>query len=416
MKTTSLVAILLMLSVAITTLWAQEIKGSSGDFSADITKSFSVQSGGKLEIQAFNSDIKIAAWDKETIQIKQDMEIDTYTREEAAEIVERVERGYTQNDNTIKIQTVPHGRQDHHKLDIMLPKQFDVKINLLKGDITLSGVNGDIQINSTDGDIVLRQMNGNFNIQTASGDLAFYSIDGNLKASSAGGDVELQQIAARTEIRTAGGDIELNDAENDVSLITAGGDVQISNCKKSVVAETRGGDIEVENVTGSVQLVTSGGDIEMINIDGKVNATTRGGEITGVNLSAQIEVETMGGEIILKGVEAGARAKTFGGDIHFEMTLKDFNKPHAIDLETMGGTIVAELPAKIPAYIHAEIRFDRQKSLFKRFDIYSVFPLTKSPPDENEDQKLISTGEINGGGDKITLKANGGDIYIKKTD
>ncbi|MBD3386153.1 DUF4097 family beta strand repeat protein [candidate division KSB1 bacterium] len=416
MKTTRLIATLLMLSVASTTLWAQEIKGNSGDFSAGISKSFTVQPGGKLEIQAFNSDIKIVAWNKETIQIKHDMEIDTYTREEAAEIAERVERGYTQRGNTINIQTVPHGRRDHNKLDIMLPEQFDVDINLLKGDITLSGVNGNIIINSTDGDIVLRQMNGDFNIQTASGDLGFYYIDGNLKASSAGGDVELQQIAARTEIRTAGGDIELNDAENSVSLITAGGDVQISNCKKSVVAETRGGDIKVENVTGSVNLVTSGGDIEIINIDGKVNAATKGGEINGENLGAQIDVETMGGEIVLENVRTGARVKTFGGDIHFEMTLKNFNKPHAVDLETMGGSIVAKLPSKLPAYIHAEIRFDPQKSLFKRFDIYSDFPLTKSPPDENEDKKLISTGEINEGGDKITLKANGGDIYIKKTD
>ena len=102
-----------------------------------------------------------------------------------------------------------------------------------------------------------------------------------------------------------------------------------------------------------------------------------------------------------------------GGDINIDMTLQDFGKPHAVHAETTGGDIRIQIPALLPATITAEVRLSRRSNC--RNDIFSDFPLTKSAPDETGDRILRSKGEINGGGDLIDLKANGGSIYIKKS-
>lgn len=408
------VSIVLLCLLATQPVHSQEIRGTSGDFETTLTKSFHIGSGGKLEIQATNTDIQISSWDQNRVEIKQNLEIDAYTRREAAEIVERVKNGYTQKDNTISIRTIPRGRHDAHNLEIRLPRKFDLDINLSNGDISVLDLQGDLSIRTSQGDMVLSRLNGNIDIQIANGDLELNTIEGMLNASTAAGDIKLRNIDAKSELKTAGGDIELEKAGNDIALLTAGGDIEIAHCEKSVTAKTRGGDITISHVNGDVLLETAGGKIEMENINGTVEASSRGGEISGTAFQSRIKAETMGGEIILENVNAGASAKTLGGDIVFKMSLSDFSRPHAVDLETSGGSIHAELPAKLPAFIHAEILLEPGKSLFKRFDIYSDFPLTKSPPDENGEHKLISRGEINGGGDKIILKAKSGDIYIQK--
>jgi len=103
-----------------------------------------------------------------------------------------------------------------------------------------------------------------------------------------------------------------------------------------------------------------------------------------------------------------------GGDISVVMTLQDFRIPHSLTAETSGGEIRVTLPAKLPATLEAEIRLQRRASQDERNDIYSDFPLTKLPPDESSGRILRSTGEINGGGDRIYLKTTEGDITITK--
>jgi hypothetical protein len=105
---------------------------------------------------------------------------------------------------------------------------------------------------------------------------------------------------------------------------------------------------------------------------------------------------------------------TSGGDVNVEITLKDFNKPHTIELNTSGGDITLVLPEKIPATIQAEIFLSGMREHMERYDIYSDFPLTKASPDETNGHIIRSNGQINGGGDPVNLKTHNGNIYIKK--
>ena len=61
------------------------------------------------------------------------------------------------------------------------------------------------------------------------------------------------------------------------------------------------------------------------------------------------------------------------------------------------------LPEKLPASIEAKIKVSRHDHRTERYDIYSDFPLTKQDEDEFS-RTIVSTGDINGGGDLISLE------------
>ena len=152
----------------------------------------------------------------------------------------------------------------------------------------------------------------------------------------------------------------------------------------------------------------------MMNIKGQLDAHTSGGDITANNLFDRLNISTSGGDISLEKIEAPATVKTTGGDIEFELHLTDLTNPHDLNLQAHGGDIELTLPEKCPANITAEILLDRRGRSWKRYDVYSDFPLSKSMPNETGNGILRSIGEINGGGDPIYLKTTNGNIYIKK--
>ncbi len=129
---------------------------------------------------------------------------------------------------------------------------------------------------------------------------------------------------------------------------------------------------------------------------------------------APVEGRTSGGDVELENVQAPIIARTSGGNMDVEVTLKDFSKPHGVELRTSGGDITLTLPAGIPVTVVAEIVLDKRRRSMKRYDIYSDFPLSKKQTEEEGKDVIRSTGEVNGGGDKVYLRTSAGNIHIKK--
>jgi len=394
--------------------FSQEITGRSGEYKTTVTKTFNVEPGGKLVMKGTSGDVEVSSWKSNSVEIIEDLVMDVFTRGEAEEILERTESSYSQEGSTIYVRAKDGRDEVHRNYHVRVPEKFNLDVSTSGGDMIVEGVTGTIELNTSGGDIEMTKMAGQCRVRTSGGDLIFKDISGALEAHTSGGDVDLTDIFAETNVQTSGGDITLMNCKNTVSLQTSGGDIDIRQVAGNLAAATSGGDITVSGCQGQTSLSTSGGDIQMSKIGGQIAASTSGGDIDGSDFGDAINVRTSGGEISLTNVRGAATAFTSGGDIALEITLTDFTKPHAIQLETTGGSIELTLPAKFPANITAEIRLDRRDSILKRYDIYSDFPLTKAEPSETEGRILRSTGEINGGGDAVILKTRGGDIRIKK--
>jgi hypothetical protein len=405
------VSIILILSAA---MLAQELKGSSGNFYATIQKSFDVSPGGSITIKEVPGDFDVKGWDKNVVEITQEIKIKSFTKGEAEEIFRRAKTAFTQSGNKIRIDGDYDGNRIYNNFIIKVPTTFDVTIGTSGGDIELAGTEGEIELSTSGGDISISNTSGRTRVSTSGGDLSFSDVSGTVSGSTSGGDIDLQNIYGEGTFTTSGGDIVVRNATDRIKLNTSGGDIRVEEVSGDVGANTSGGDITVRKVGGTCSVNTSGGDIELSDIEGAMSANTSGGDIEGENFMESISVNTSGGDIRLDNVQGEVKGNTSGGDVDVVVTLKDFSKAHGVNLKTSGGTIKLTIPADLPATVHAEIRTSRRNYDAKRYDIYSDFPLTKTKPEERGEVVITSEGDINGGGDPIKLETAGGDIYIKK--
>jgi DUF4097 and DUF4098 domain-containing protein YvlB len=403
--------ILILLSAAV--LLGQTITGNSGDYKAVIEKKFDMTPGGMLKVNVAQGDVLIRGAKQSNITVVQTIHADVLTREEMQSIVEKAEEGYSRLNNELKITgpELPEGAECEY--EITLPDKFNARVNTAGGDLDVANLDGQQELNTSGGNVTLANLSGTIDIRTAGGDLNFSTISGELRAASSGGNVELKDIYSRTDIRTDGGDIELHRSKNRINLSTSGGDIELRDISGSLSASTMGGSIELTGAEGEqIVLKTMGGDVEIHDVRASVDASTSGGDVQAAVITAPIVVRTMGGGLELTDLQASVVAENTGGDIDIVMTLKDFKQKHDVRAKTTGGDISLTIPAALPATITAEIMLPNRAS--GRNDIYSDFPLTKSPPSETGERILRSKGEINGGGDAIDLRTNGGNIYIKK--
>ncbi|MBN1480267.1 hypothetical protein JXA70_08360 [candidate division KSB1 bacterium] len=393
---------------------AQGLKGSSGNFYATINRSFDVQPGGSITVKEVTGDFKVTGWSKNVVEITQEIKIKSFTKGEAEEIYKRAQDAIEQSGSKIRIEGDYDGNRVHSIFTINVPEKFDVSIGTSGGDIELSGTEGEVDVSTSGGDISITDTAGRTRASTSGGDLTFSDISGTVAGATSGGDIDLKDIYGQGTFTTSGGDISLTNATDNIKLNTSGGSIKVREVSGDLGANTSGGDIDVMNITGSCSVNTSGGDITLQDMSGPTNANTSGGDISGSNLMEKIHVNTSGGDIDLDNVQAQVSGRTSGGDVNVVVTLKDFSKPHGVDLQTSGGTIKLTIPEDMPATVKAEIRTSRRNYEMKRYDIYSDFPLRKTEPDEHGDVIIKSEGDINGGGDPIDLETSGGDIYIKK--
>jgi DUF4097 and DUF4098 domain-containing protein YvlB len=395
-------------------LSGQEIRKEGRDFVSTIEKTFNVSSGGRLVMRNVQGDVTVNSWRNNSVQIKEEIRMDVITRDEAEKILERSESSYSQNGNTIRIDSRRNRRYEQHRFYISVPQKFNLEINTSGGDITVDNLDGELDLNTSGGDIELSRIKGKIDFKTSGGDLDLRNIDAPMRGRTSGGDIDLADIKGVANVRTSGGSIRLTRAADEVIVSTSGGDIDIEDVAGDVEATTSGGSIEAIACKGKVRLRTSGGDLRLKDMAGPVSASTSGGDIDGSGFDGELEVRTSGGDIQLRAVRAAIEASTSGGNVEVEIAVTDFTKPHGVNLSTSAGDIEVFLPEKLPAKIIAEIRLGKRGWRYERYDIYSDFPISRQKLEEGRREIIRGEGEINGGGDEVRLVTSSGNIYIKK--
>jgi hypothetical protein len=181
-----------------------------------------------------------------------------------------------------------------------------------------------------------------------------------------------------------------------LQLNTSGGGVRVNSIEGSITGSTSGGDIGMSEIKGELEFSTSGGDVFAERCSGIIRSTTCGGNINATELTGIIEMNTSGGNIRMSAIEGSLRTKTLGGSIF--VNLKGENK--GVYTETMGGSIMLEVPKNFAANIEANTFGGRVRC-----------DLSITTTGKLENNKIIGT--INGGGALINAHTMGGNVWIK---
>ncbi len=396
---------------------AQEIKREGRWYVAEIKKTFPAGAEGVLEMRNVSGDITVQAWPQNSVEIVESLRMEVFTEEEARHVRDASEASYSQSGNRIIVEGRDRSRRSvdsHFKVNV--PATFGLDLNTSGGNVSVYRVKGATTLRTSGGDIDLIETGGTVRASTSGGNVTVRDAEGDIVTKTSGGNLDLERIKGTLDAKTSGGNITLRVASKSVDLSTSGGDIEIIDVEGNVNARTSGGNVDVENTRGRVAVATSGGDLVLRDIKGELEGSTSGGDIRAERLHAPSRLSTSGGDVIVRELMASFNGSTSGGNVEVEMTLVDFKKPHSLTLSSSGGDIELVIPEKLPARIYAEIYLEERWGWGERYDISSDFPLKieRGEGERRGGQYIRGEGDLNGGGDPITLKTSAGNISIRK--
>jgi len=154
------------------------------------------------------------------------------------------------------------------------------------------------------------------------------------------------------KLKTSGGSISVEDIEGEVNIKTSGGSLTLNDIRGPVWGKTSGGNIKIGEVDGQVDVNTSGGSIKIERARGRVDAHTSGGSITVKEVIGTINADTSGGSIkahILQQPESDCRLTTSGGSVTVYLA---GDIAVNVDAGTSGGSVHTEFPVTIKGKIN----------------------------------------------------------------
>lgn len=206
---------------------------------------------------------------------------------------------------------------------------------------------------------------------------------GNIETIDVG---EIRGIA-RVEVRA--GAITLAKVWGDCTVTSLGGPLTLGDIIGNVFARTSAGDILVNAAREGGQIVTGGGSIRLLYTGGPTSLSSGGGDIVVAQAAGPIIAETRSGDITV--------------------TVDQNIKTERIEAHTTGGNVIVNLTPRFGAEIDATVLTNDADAP----GVYSDFNgLTTKREQVGAKTKIHMTGKINGGGEKLILFADGGDIHI----
>lgn len=273
----------------------------NGDLETIHEKTFSIQPGKDLKVEASSGDVTVTTWNKNEVYIK------ILGNEKAKE---KVDFSFKNNEEEVSVITKREG-SFFNWFSSGIRIRFEIKVP----------VEFNTNVNTSGGDIMIGEIRGNNRLRTSGGDVWVKNTDGILKVATSGGEINLNSNSGELDVSTSGGDIKARDFKGDLSASTSGGDIYLRGSDSKIYAETSGGDINLDysGVNKGINLETSGGDIQ-IKLPSDFNASaymyTSGGDIEcDLTANNAKRISSTRFEADLNNGGAKLVAKTSGGDI-----------------------------------------------------------------------------------------------------
>ena len=257
--------------------------------SASIERTFAVSPGGSLVIDAEASDVRVSGGaDQARIAVVRGEDGDADIREDFDvafhQSGDRVQLTIRVRDRSFWRRIWPERR--HLRVDVDLPREFDVDVKTSGGDLRVVRLSGDIDVH------------------TSGGDIRFRDVDGPIRGRTSGGDIRLDGTSGTADIETSGGDIELGTIGGEVTARTSGGDITVRRASAAVEVKTTGGNIVIREASEGVQAKTSGGSVRahLRTLSRDSSLTTSGGSITlrvPEDAAFSVDARTGGGNVAI---------------------------------------------------------------------------------------------------------------------
>ncbi|MFZ0758559.1 MAG: DUF4097 family beta strand repeat-containing protein, partial [Candidatus Sulfotelmatobacter sp.] len=251
-----------------------------------------------------------------------------------------------------------HGVQSD--LDISIPRKMALQITSRRGDVSVTGRDGEVDINNQRGDVSVENVTGNVKL--------------NLDRSSA----TVEQIA---------GDVHIGGELDEVSVTDVNGAVQLDGGFTESV--------KLANISRSVTFKDSRTEMDFSRIDGDLDLDSD--DLHADQITGPLHLTTRDKEIQLEDVSGDVRLQNENGGI--EISMRSLGN---VQIDNRNGDIQLSVPEKAGFRVDASTRDG---------EIQSDFPELKI---DNGDHESRASGSVGNGASHIVLNTEHDGIEIRK--
>ena len=214
-------------------------------------------------------------------------------------------------------------------------------------------------------------------------------VQGNFMYATNYGNFHIGEVRGFVSIQTGAGQVTLGTVTGDVSVRSGGGPLDLSDIFGNLSARTEAGEVLVRSARKGGELATGGGTLRVIYSAGPLALHNGGGDIVVNQAASSIDADTRSGDLLL--------------------TMDPRLKTQHVTAKTTKGNIILNLGARFGAEIDATVLTTQEDAV----GIHSDFPgLTVKRDQFNGKTRVRATGKIGGGGEKVELFAEDGEIQI----
>jgi len=214
------------------------------------TRTFALQSGGRLRIINVNGDISISAWDKDEVALTASFKSNSkgeHVRLDVDSDVDLLELIAKINENNVS-------KPASCDMELKVPSRVLSNINTVNGTITLNAIAGKNLTNSVNGDIVLKNINGTINASVVNGEItgSVQNIEDNLNLSAVNGDIKVELLKPK-------GNLHASSVHGSVKIPSGVKNVITLNNGKNITTKFDGNaNMKFGTVNGSITILIPG--------------------------------------------------------------------------------------------------------------------------------------------------------------
>ncbi len=211
----------------------------------------------------------------------------------------------------------------------------------------------------------------------------------NFELAAGVADVEVGEVRGWAHVQTRAGEIKLGMVFGECNVVSGGGPLDLGDIMGGLYASTQAGDVLVRSTREGGRIFTAGGNIQLLYTGGPT------------------ALQTGGGDIVVRQAAGSVNAETHSGDI--TITTDPNQKSQRIEARTGRGNIFLILSPKFGVDIDAMIVTSDPDANSIQSD-FTGLQMTRDQAGGKT--RIRAVGKVNGGGERVELHAEEGDIHI----
>lgn len=203
-------------------------------------------------------------------------------------------------------------------------------------------------------------------------------------------------------------DLSVGEVRGSAKVETAAGEVELGVVQGNCDVDTGGGPLNIGEVSGGLQAHTGAGDIlvRAARLGGDI--TSGGGNITVLYTGGPTTLRSSGGDIVVRQAAGPTSAVTPSGDI--TLTVAPTARSLRLSARTEKGNVSVNVTRHFAADVDATVITSNPDANAIHSD-FSTLTVRREQIGGGR-TRIHATGKINGGGERLELYAENGDITI----